>query len=83
MLAGLIDSISAVNQPSTAERQSRITRMKKKQALTTILLIICGYLAYQLLRESPAGGENPGDDLRLENQVREEEERPRAKRVNR
>ena len=77
-MAGLIDTSAVVIQTATVRPRRRIAKMKKKQALTTILLIICGYLAYQLLRESPAGGEDPGDDLRLENQVREEEERPRA-----
>ncbi|MEC9348226.1 MAG: carboxypeptidase regulatory-like domain-containing protein [Planctomycetota bacterium] len=52
--------------------------MKKKQAVTTILLIICGFLAYQLLRESPDGGKDPGDDLRLEKQPRGEEKPPRV-----
>ncbi|MEC9349317.1 MAG: carboxypeptidase regulatory-like domain-containing protein [Planctomycetota bacterium] len=50
--------------------------MKKKQALTTILLIICGYLAYQLLRDAPAGGRDPEGDPRIENRAREEEKVP-------
>ncbi|HBO53147.1 MAG TPA: hypothetical protein DD471_14270, partial [Planctomycetes bacterium] len=52
--------------------------MKKNRVLVTILLIICGFVAYRLLREVPVGHEGARDLPRIENREREEKKTPAA-----
>jgi hypothetical protein len=78
MLGGKSTTLEIVVKPQAVHQRKRIDGMKKNRVLVTILLIICGFVAYRLLREVPVGHEGARDLPRIENREREEKKTPAA-----
>ena len=68
-MPGRIDNMAIVIEASAVQQRSGIDGMKKYRGLGMILLIICGFAAYHLLREARVDREGPEDTPRIENQA--------------
>ncbi len=78
MLGGKSTTLEIVVKAQAVHQRKRIDGMKKNRVPVTILLIICGFVAYRLLREVPIGHEGARDIPHIENREREEKKTPAA-----